>query len=85
MSKFISCGLSCATCIFLVNFVRACISDNNNEDIVLVLLSIIAFILFLYHYLKISTIETYDRDTLDVVLIGLASFMSIIVLLLIII
>lgn len=85
MSNFISCGLSCATCIFLVNFVRACISDTSKEDIALVLLSIIAFILFLYHYLKPSTIETYGRDTLDVVLIGLASFMAMIVLILIII
>lgn len=82
MNHFISCGLACSICIFLVIFGRN-YSSSEKESIVSVLLSIIAVMLFLYNYLKTSIVDTYEKE--EFVLLGVACFTAIIILILIII
>ena len=82
MNHFISCGLACSICIFLVIFGR----DYNScekENLVRILLSIESFALFFYLYLKTSIVDTYKKE--EFVLLGVACFTAIIILILIII
>lgn len=82
ISNFISCGLACSMGIFLVIFGRN-YSSSEKESIVSTLLSIIAVLLFLYNYLRISIVDTYEKE--EFVLLGVACFITMIVLIIIII
>lgn len=82
ISNFISCGLACSMGIFLVIFGRN-YSSSEKESIVSILLSIIAVLLFLYNYLRISIVDTYEKE--EFVLLGVACFITMIVLIIIII
>ena len=82
ISNFISCGLACSIGIFLVIF-RRNYNSSEKESIVNVLLSIIAILLFLYNYLRTSSVDTYEKK--EFVLLGLACFIAIVVLIIIII
>ena len=82
ISNFISCGLACSIGIFLVIFGRN-YSSSEKESIVSILLSIIAVILFLYNYLRTSIDDTYEKE--EFILLGVACFITMIVLIIIII
>ena len=82
ISNFISCGLACSIGIFLVIFGRN-YSSSEKESIVSILLSIIAVILFLYNYLRTSIVDTYEKE--EFALLGIACFIAMIVLILIVI
>lgn len=82
ISNFISCGLACSIGIFLVIFGRN-YSSSEKESIVSILLSIIAVLLFLYNYLRTSIDDTYEKE--EFVLLGVACFIAIVVLILIVI
>lgn len=82
ISNFISCGLACSIGIFLVIFGRN-YSSSEKESIVSILLSIIAVLLFLYNYLRTSIDDTYEKE--EFILLGVACFITMIVLIIIII
>lgn len=82
MNRFITTGLACSICIFLIIFGRD-YSSCEKESIVRVLLSIELFTLFLYLYLKTSIDDNYEKE--EFVLLGVACFTTMIILLIIVI